>query len=152
QLAGTVNNEVSAWLPRRTLLNSAASAPDFVVEIEDDAVASVRFGDDQLGKRPESGTEFRATYRVGNGTSGHAGAESIAHVVTTEEIDAVRNPLAAAGGVDAESIASVRRRAPQAFRTQERAVTTSDYADKTDLHAKVQQHHATSSVPGPGAS
>ena len=41
---------------------------------------------------------------------------------------AVRNPLPAQGGVDPESIETVRQRAPYAFRTQERAVTPEDYA------------------------
>ena len=38
-------------------------------------------------------------------------------------------PLPAAGGADPEPIEQVRQYAPQAFRTQERAVTEADYAD-----------------------
>jgi predicted phage baseplate assembly protein len=44
-------------------------------------------------------------------------------------VNIVRNPFAAVGGVEPESIAEVRRWAPQAFRVEQfRAVTESDYA------------------------
>ena len=142
-LVGTFNAEDSAWSPRRTLLNSAAAARDFVVEIDDEGIARLRFGDDQLGRRPESGTAFRATWRIGNGSAGNVGAEAIAHIVTPESVDAVRNPLSATGGVEPESIASVRRRAPQAFRRQERAVTREDYAEVTLRHGDIQNAAAT---------
>jgi hypothetical protein len=143
RLVGTVNGEDSDWSPQRTLLNSAATARDFVVEVEDDGEARLRFGDDRLGRRPDSGTSFRATWRIGNGASGNVGAESIVHVVTTESIDAVRNPLPAAGGVEPESVASVRRRAPQAFRRQERAVTPADYAEVTERYGGIHNAAAT---------
>lgn len=143
RLVGTFNSDDSDWSPRRTLLNSAASARDFVVEIDDEGVARLRFGDDQLGRRPESGTAFRSTYRIGNGTAGNIGADAIAHIVTAESVDAVRNPLAATGGVEPESIASVRRRAPQAFHRIERAVTKEDYAEVTLRHDSIQNAAAT---------
>ncbi|HMO11459.1 MAG TPA: hypothetical protein PKB06_08165, partial [Actinotalea sp.] len=38
------------------------------------------------------------------------------------------NPLPAFGGQDAEDVEAARRDAPQAFRTQQRAVTAADYA------------------------
>jgi predicted phage baseplate assembly protein len=54
-------------------------------------------------------------------------------------ITSLRNPLPAEGGVDMETAASVRRNAPQAFRTQERAVTPADYAAITEREAGVFQ-------------
>ena len=82
--------------------------------------------------RPVTGTEFAAFYRVGNGTRGNVGADSIAHVAASviAGIDHVRNPLPATGGVDLETVEDVRRFAPVAFRTQERAVTAEDYATR----------------------
>ena len=49
----------------------------------------------------------------------------------------------AQGGVDPESIETVRQRAPYAFRTQERAVTPGDYAALTAQHRGVQRAAAT---------
>ncbi len=136
---------VSRWNPRRDLLDSQADAPDFVVEIENDGLAVLRFGDDTHGRRPNEGTVFTATYRIGNGVAGNVGADSIAHIVTSASnvFTAVTNPLPAAGGVDPERIDAVRRDAPEAFRTQERAVTAADYAAATERRADIQRAAAT---------
>jgi hypothetical protein len=132
------------WRPKRDLLNSAPAASEFVVEIDTDGAAYLRFGDDLLGRRPHSKTKFTATYRVGNGVAGNVGAESLAHIVTDlTEITLVRNPLPAQGGVEPETIEDVRQRAPAAFRTQERAVTEADYAEVTQRDKRVQRTAAT---------
>ena len=55
----------------------------------------------------------------------------------------VRNPLPASGGVDPEPIERVRLSAPQAFRTQERAITEADYAAVAQRHPDVQRAAAT---------
>ena len=128
------------WSARRDLLDSRGGDTHFVVESEDDGSARLRFGDDSHGRRPDSGTEFTARYRIGNGPDGNVGAGAIAHAVTKEAaIVAVSNPLPASGGVAPESAAQLRRRAPQAFRTQQRAVTPSDYAEVTERIDGVQR-------------
>lgn len=143
-LQSLFNGEPASWEPRRDLLASAPDATEFVAEVESDGTARLRFGDDARGMRPQSGTSFTATYRVGNGAAGNLGPESLAHVVTDEVgIVAVRNPLAARGGTDAESLESVRTRAPHAFRVQERAVTPADYEEVSLRRAGVQRAAAT---------
>ena len=133
------------WTVRRDLLGSGASARDFVVEVESDGTAQLRFGDGTNGTRPVTGTQFTAFYRVGNGTRGNVGADSMAHVATTitAGIDHVRNPLPAVGGADLETVDDVKRFAPVAFRTQERAVTAEDYAVMAERHPQVQDAAAT---------
>jgi hypothetical protein len=133
------------WDVRRDLLRSSAAARDFVVEVETDGTASLRFGDGVNGLRPVTGTTFAAHYRVGNGTRGNVGADAIAHIslAVTAGIAFVRNPLPAIGGVDPETVDDVRRFAPVAFRTQERAVTTDDYAMMSERHPQVQDAAAT---------
>lgn len=128
------------WRPRRDLLGCSGSDPHFVAEIERDGTAYIRFGDGTHGDRPEPGTPFVATYRIGNGTAGNIGADALSHVFEgPSDITEVRNPLPAAGGRDAETIEEVRQRAPTAFRTQERAVTADDYAAVTERHDEVQR-------------
>ncbi len=133
------------WTVRRDLLSSSESARDFVVETETDGTSQLRFGDGTNALRPVTGTVFNAFYRVGNGTRGNVGADSIAHIAASviAGIDHVRNPLPAGGGTDLETSEAVRRFAPVAFRSQERAVTTDDYAAKTERHPQVQQAAAT---------
>jgi len=143
-LESTLGADTSEWKPQRDLLGSAPDATEFVVEIENDGVASLRFGDDEYGQLPEPGTAFEATYRVGNGTAGNIGAETLAHIVSNDPaITAVRNPLPAAGGIDPEAMADIRRDAPQAFRTQKRAVTEADYARTAELDTSIQRAAAT---------
>ncbi len=122
------------WYPKSDLLESGPEDRVFVVEIDNEGIVHVRFGNGRLGRRPEAGTLFRADYRVGNGRAGNVGAETIRYIVFRKDKLSgvtlkVRNPFAAAGGVDPEPIADVKLFAPFAFRTVlERAVTADDYS------------------------
>jgi hypothetical protein len=132
-----------SWRPRRDLLGSDRFAADFVVEMEDDGRAHLRFGDGVLGRRPAEGTAFLARYRLGVGTAGNVGAEALSRLVEPIPGVSVRNPLPAVGGVDPEPIEKVRLEAPQAFRRQERAVTPADYAVAAERHPGVSRAAAT---------
>ena len=144
-LTGRLIARLDAWHVQRDLLASEAAAHDFSVETEDDGRATLRFGDDTQGRRPEPGTVFTATYRVGNGVAGNIGADAIAHIVSSAagDFDVPTNPMAAAGGIEPEPIEAVRRDAPQAFRTQERAVTAADYAAAAERRSEVQRAAAS---------
>jgi hypothetical protein len=130
------------WTARRDLLGSDPFASDFVVEVEDSGQARLRFGDGTLGREPESGLVGVA--RTGRGRIGNVGSDAIAHVVHPGlTATQVRNPLAAIGGVEPETLTEVKLYAPQAFRTQERAVTEADYASVAERHDQVQKAVAT---------
>ncbi|MCB9765338.1 MAG: putative baseplate assembly protein [Alphaproteobacteria bacterium] len=134
------------WLPRRDLLSSGHDAQEFVVEMEEDGSAKLRFGDNLLGRRPTAATSFVATYRIGRGTSGNIGADSLYHIYLsndTGEIEGVCNPIAASGGTDPETLQDVKRFAPQAFRSLKRAVTPEDYVTLAEKHEDVQAAVAT---------
>lgn len=136
--------EGDVWKPVGDLLGSDRFATDFVVEVEDDGQAYLRFGDDLMGAKPKVGSKLKPLYRVGNGSEGSVGAEAIVHVVTSVSgITGVRNPLPARGGTDPEPTEKVRLYAPHAFRTQERAVTESDYEQAAQRHPQVQRAAAT---------
>ena len=123
------------WTSAPDLLSSGPDQRHVVVEMDDDRVAHLRFGDDRSGEEPEPGTVFAARYRVGNGRSGNVGAEAIRYLVVPDGAAVpggvwVRNPLPATGGVDPEPVADARRLMPDTFRaTRERAVTADDYAE-----------------------
>lgn len=129
------------WYPQRDLLNSDRFAREFVVEAGDDERADLRFGDGNLGRKPTVGKNLTPIYRVGNGSAGNVGAESIAHIYDDRGLpdlvlksaarnqNPIRNPLPAQGGIDPEPIEQVQLYAPQAFRTLQRAVTEADYAE-----------------------
>lgn len=148
-LTSTQDTDTRDWTARRDLLQSDKFDPDFVVEMESDGIATIRFGDDLHGLAPEPSTEdepheFEAGYRVGNGTAGNIGADSLVHIVTNQaNITEVRNLLPAQGGVEPETIEEVRKNAPESFRTQERAVTEADYAEVAERKAGIQDAEAT---------
>lgn len=135
-----------SWSPQRDLLASARTATEFVVETEDSGRATLRFGDGTFGRAPLAGSKHYAIYRVGNGADGNIGAEAIRHVghaVLNGAVVAVRNPLPAAGGTDPEPVRQVKRLAPHAFRTQQRAVTVEDWAEIARRHPQVSRAVAT---------
>jgi len=132
------------WKPRRDLL--AASDPgvfDFVVETELDGNGHLRFR--LVEGRPTEVNHLVATYRIGNGVAGNIGREAIRLAVIEDSgvrsaLLRVSNPMPARGGIDPESMERVRQDAPQAFRTQRRAVTPDDYARVTQqCDASVQR-------------
>jgi hypothetical protein len=132
------------WEPRSDLLASGRFATDFVVEMEEDGRATLRFGDGILGREPGIDTLLTATYRTGDGAAGNVGAEALTQAVTTVDgVGRVRNPLPAVGGADPEPIEQARLYAPEAFRRQERAVTEADYATIAERHPDVQRAAAT---------
>jgi hypothetical protein len=133
------DGEGDGWEPRRDLLGSDAFAADFVVELEEDGRAFVRFGDATYGRRPSEGEAFQATYRVGNGPAGNVGAETLTRAIGVPAGIAVRNPSPAIGGTAPELLEAARLYAPHAFRRQERAVTEADYAAAAERHPEVQR-------------
>jgi predicted phage baseplate assembly protein len=136
----SLDEDGEPWTARADLLGSDRFARDLVVEIEADGEATLRFGDDVLGRRPTPGATLLPGYRVGCGTAGNLGAEALAHLVWDQDgVTRVRNPLPARGGVERESIAQARLYAPAAFRTQRRAVTEADYAARAQDYEDVQR-------------
>lgn len=135
-----------SWEAQRDLLSSTAYDPHFVVEIDNYGRVYLRFGDGELGYRPEAETRFRAVYRIGNGLAGNVGAEAISHLVLDNLQSGVTlepcNPLPAWGGIDPEPLDDVKLFAPHAFRRRlERAITAADYAEivMRDFAGKVQR-------------
>ena len=119
------------WTPRRDLIDSEDDR-HFAIEVDNEGRAWLRFGDGELGRAPEPGTELKATYRVGGGPSGNVGAETITHLYSRNGpvpgITRVRNPLPAVGGSAPETIEEAKLLAPEAYRELRRAITAEDYA------------------------
>lgn len=139
-LAGTLNGITQTWTPQQNLLSNSPSDPAFVVETEYTGVSTLRFGDNTNGLTPDPGTAFTASYRIGNGTRGNVGAESLTMLSAADaRITGCANPLPATGGVDPETNDQIRRRAPQQFLTQERAVTMADYEAAAESNLQVEQ-------------
>jgi predicted phage baseplate assembly protein len=125
----------------------------------------LRFGDGQYGLPPPDEqvsnpalSAIEVNYRVGVGTVGNVGSDSLVHVTKNDNpppgtpnvsptlalIVGARNPLAAWGGLDPEPIELVKQLAPAAFRAEQfRAVTEADYARAAEKHPEVSKAVAT---------
>ena len=132
------------WQPQPDLLGSDRFAQDFVAETDSDGSVRLRFGDTRYGAAPDAGAQLLGRWRIGGGTAGNVGADSITRIVSddgvlTANLRGIRNPLPATGGAEPETAARVRALAPEAFRTQERAVTDDDYARAAERHPQVHR-------------
>ncbi|MDP9108287.1 MAG: putative baseplate assembly protein [Pseudomonadota bacterium] len=150
-LVSELRNLLQLWHATSDLLDSDVDQQEVVVEIDNDGYGHLRFADPGMDSAavPPAGMLFRARYRIGNGTAGNVGAETIGYIVlrgtslSGVEIIA-RNPLAACGGTDPEALAEVKLFAPDAFRTTlARAITAEDYATLAMRNPKVQRAAAT---------
>jgi hypothetical protein len=138
------------WDRRDSLLFDVApdgravlSHPDarvYRLVVDGDGVTSAVFG---AGRRPPAGlNNVRAGFRVTQGAVGNVGAGTINAIVTpVPSLVAVVNRHDAAGGSDAERSDHAIRYGPLAFRSNNRAVTASDYValvQSTGAIAKVR--------------
>jgi hypothetical protein len=140
-----MSDDGQTWQPVEDLLSKDGEFAGFIPEIEWDGTAHLRFGDGTYGEAPEAGVAFTATYRTGNGSAGNVGREALAHVLMVggAGITSVRNPLAAAGGVDPETMQHIVQMAPFAFDSQMRCVTAADYGAMAATLAGVSQAQGT---------
>ncbi len=136
-----------AWIVQHDLLESLSDDYHFVVEMDNDGFAHLRFGDGELGRMPEAGTKFHVTYRVGNGPLGNVGAETISRIVFRNTLLfgvtlQPRNLFPASGGTPPEPLVEVKLFAPHAFRSSkniQRAITAGDYALLAERNPMVQR-------------
>lgn len=81
----------------------------------------------QLADIPENGQEIRAWYRRGGGSNTNVPAGALSVLKDAISGVSVTNPSTATGGNDEETLENALLRAPQHFRTLDRAVTATDY-------------------------
>ena len=117
----------------------ASGSSDRIFEIvyNDDYAATIVFGDGTVGSLPEDSASYFVTYRVGGGTRGNAGPNSL-NVTITGNTDPgtsygtalngnLTNTSVATGGANAETIEQAKKWAPLTFARQDRIVTLEDY-------------------------
>jgi hypothetical protein len=151
-----------AWEVRQTLVGIHASAPadrhyliddgswlpvvtyqraGYSFQHRDYAMSSgstIRFGDGEFGRIPDTNTMFRMRYRLGTGSETNVAAGAIQFPESATF--SVSNPLQAMDGIDAETPFELRQSAPEAFRAiTYRAVRPEDYAEAAERLPWVQK-------------
>jgi Baseplate J-like protein len=115
-----------AWTPIDGFHGAGEDDNVYVVDLD---AGLVRFGNGVRGRAPQIGQRIRATaYRYGGGRVGNAAAGAISKLEGPATVKA-RNPLAARGGADSESVAEALERVPAVLRQRDRAVTSGDFRE-----------------------
>jgi hypothetical protein len=106
----------------------------FLNEVEDENY-EIFFGDGVLGKKLENGQFIEVTYLVTNGPATNGAKTFIFNGIIDDRNNSsyplnvvATSVVAASGGEDIESIDKIKFNAPRYFGTQDRAVTSQDYA------------------------
>ncbi len=119
------------WDEANSLYDLGPSDRGYVVRIDDDARASVRFGDGVHGARlPSGASNVSASYRSGLGPDGEVEAGSLTLLRAMPlGLRGVANPLGAGGAEATERLADARQNAPLTVLTFERVVSLDDYVN-----------------------
>ena len=104
---------------------------NYIIRIDDDARATVLFGDGMQGARlPTGQNNITATYRSGIGLAGEVDAGSLTLLPSKPfGVRTVTNLLPASGSGEPEKMDNARGNAPLTVRTLDRIVSREDYED-----------------------
>jgi len=108
-------------------LNSTSNA--FYLQEGRDLRYQIYFGDDFISKKLPDGAQIIVTYLVTNGSVANRASSFLNLTSISGYTNVVISTVTAAiGGSERESVDSIKFSAPQAYSTQNRLVTTKDYA------------------------
>lgn len=116
----------------------------FMVEINADNEATIKFGHSNIVSIPEKGEKIRLIYRTGGGSKSNIVKGGI-NTTKTLNINGNRvttiftNPQKAFGGSDGESIDEAKLTAPLSLRTANKTVTYEDYITHLEENVLVQK-------------
>lgn len=112
------------------LLDATSNSRVFRVKYDADEFTQVVFGGSGQGIAPSSGVRIEASYSYCSGASGNLSANKVIGFTNSPPLGvSVTASSSMTGGQNPEPISALRFRIPTALRSQDRAVTSSDYAD-----------------------
>lgn len=119
------------WQRVESLYGLDPRSESYALRIDDDAGATVVFGDGTRGSRLPSGTEnVAAKYRIGIGPEGEVRAGTLTLLQTRPlGVRGVTNPLAATGAAPPETLSQARDTSPRTVLTLDRIVSLRDFED-----------------------
>ncbi|MDJ0807568.1 MAG: putative baseplate assembly protein, partial [Gammaproteobacteria bacterium] len=137
------------WQQVENLAHSGAEDHDYQVEVDEDGLLSVQFGDGRNGRRLPTGVDnVRVRYRTGYGEAGNLDANALVKIARPHRlIEDFVAPLASAGGAEKESAESMRESAPATVLALQRAVSLDDFTHLAAHHSMVWQARAFEKMP-----
>lgn len=120
------------WTEVSDIVEASATDEVYLLETDENDVTTVVFGDGINGKIPPTSQQILASYKIGGGSQGNLPAGTITKLVSSlTGVLAVTNITAATQGGPRQSLQSGKELLPAYIKTNERAVTTGDYAALT---------------------
>jgi predicted phage baseplate assembly protein len=137
------------WEQVEALADSGPEDHHYQVEVDEDGVLWVCFGDGRQGRRLPTGADnVRVRYRTGYGEAGNLGPNELTKIARPNPlVEGFAAPLAAAGGADKESAESLRESAPATVLALQRAVSLDDFTHLAAHHSMVWQARAFEKMP-----
>jgi predicted phage baseplate assembly protein len=123
------------WAEQSDLIESESEDEHFVVETDEYKTSRIRFGNGRNGRALPENAVVPCAYQVGQGKAGNVGAGTLTGFDASAfpEVTEVWNPFDVVDGRDAEPMAEIVRRAPEAYRQRQlRAVTLEDYVRRAE--------------------
>ena len=132
------------WEQVPSLYAQPQAAEKYIVRIDDQAGATVIFGDGQSGARLPTGQEnVQAMYRFGIGSVGEVGAGALSLLKKRPfGVRSVINPVPASGAADPEKLEQARTNAPLTVLTLDRIVSLQDFEDFAQAFAGIGKAQA----------
>jgi uncharacterized phage protein gp47/JayE len=114
------------WQEQPNFFDSGPNDRHYVL---DHASGRLFFGNGDTGLIPPAGSAIQATtFRSGGGLAGNVQAGTITQLLgSVSGVQSVKNPRAAEGGADGETLEAFSLRAPLSIRTRGRAIMPGDY-------------------------
>jgi uncharacterized pyridoxamine 5'-phosphate oxidase family protein len=129
-IESTSNTDTTIYTKSNNIIDLNSNSTVYFIEESDDLTYNIYFGDGVIGKKPKVGNVIQLTYLDTAGI----GANNISAFTTIDRIGGlyrdnvvVSTVTSSYAGTDKETIEQIRFRAPYAYSTQNRAVTTGDY-------------------------
>jgi hypothetical protein len=161
-----VEENGQGFVPWQRIDDINLAGRDDRVYVLDEEAGSIRFGDRVRGRVPAPGRRVRVAFmRAGGGVAGNLPPGSLTDI-SARDLEGrratglvVHQPLAAEGGLDAETLAEAEQRIPQVLRHRERTVTAADYraiaaetpglqVGRVELLPRFKPHQMRENVPG----
>lgn len=120
------------WNRVDNFVDSTTTSKDYTAVVNENDEAVITFGDGVFGKIPlEHHNGIFCSYRIGGGSRGNVGANKICLLDSNlAVVSGTFNPSTAeVEGFDKETLAEIKKNAPNAYRVKWGALTTTDFSD-----------------------
>lgn len=152
-VAEGTGGEFITWTRANTIIPYSSNDSVFTVAVTSTGVCQIVFGNGVNGRIPTIGASIQVTYVKSEGAKGNVAANTITAIANgTYPALTITNTTAANGGLDYETIDSIKNAIPSLIRTRNGAVTLSDFQDAALTTQGVSKAVVSYSTSGTGAS